>query len=108
MTNPTPSSIAEEIKKERCIATVSATLDDSTLVEMVLDPRTRRTSFVLAKDGEWHFADSVLISPSLRLVSYSPRNNLLAHEVVLLPSEPQEYGSDTALPTVGTISPGKQ
>jgi hypothetical protein len=97
MTNPTPSSIAEEIKKERRIATVSATLDDGTLVEMALDPRSRRTSFILAKDGEWHSADSVPIDSSAQLVPYSPRNNLLAHEVVLLPSEPQEYGSDTAL-----------
>src|SRR5712692_11646261 len=97
MTNPTPSSIAEDARKERRIATVSAVLDDGTLVEMVLDPKTGRTSFVLEKEGEWHFADSVPIGPSLRLVPYSPRNNLLAHEVVLLPSEPQEYGSDTAL-----------
>ncbi len=96
MTKPDLNS-AEEVKKERRIATVSAVLDDGTLVEMVLDPATTRTSFVLTKNGEWHFADSVPIGPSLRLVPYSPRNNLLAHKVVLFPAEPQEYGSDAAL-----------
>ncbi len=96
MTKPGPNS-AEEIKKERRIATVSAVLDDGTLVEMVLDPKTGRTSFVLEREGEWHFADSVPISPSLRLVPYSARNNLLAHQVVLFPAQPEEYGSDAAL-----------
>lgn len=97
MTKPGLSKVAEEVRKESRIATVSAVLEDGTVVEMVLEPKTRRTSFVLEKEGAWHFADSVPITPSLRLVPYSPRNNLLAHEVVLLPSEPQEYGSDTAL-----------
>ena len=32
-----------------------------------------------------------------RLVPYSPENNLLAHKVVLLPSEPEEYGSESEL-----------
>ena len=96
MTNPKESR-ADEMRKERRVATVSAVLADGTLVEMALDPKSRRTSFLLAKDGEWHSADSVPIDASTQLVPYSPRNNLLAHEVVLLPSEPQEYGSDTAL-----------
>jgi hypothetical protein len=96
MTNPKESR-ADEIRKERRVATVSAVLADGTLVEMALDPKSRRTSFILAKDGEWHSAGSVPIDSSVQLVPYSPRNNLLAHEVVLLPSEPKEYGSDTAL-----------
>src|SRR6266481_5823264 len=96
MTNPNESR-ADEPLKERRVATVSAVLADGTLVEMALDPKSRRTSFLLAKDGEWHSADSVRIDSSAQLVPYSPRNNLLAHEVVLLPSEPEEYGSEDAL-----------
>ncbi len=88
---------AKDAEKERRVPTVSALLADGTLVEMVLDPETKRSSFVLAKNGEWHLADSVAVSPSLRLVPYSARNNLLVHEVVLLPSEPREYGSDAEL-----------
>ena len=32
-----------------------------------------------------------------RLVPYSPGNNLLKNEVVLFPSEPEEYGSEEEL-----------
>src|SRR5206468_2327094 len=32
-----------------------------------------------------------------RLVPYSPNNNLIKNEVVLLPSEPEEYGSEEQL-----------
>jgi len=96
MTNP-KASRADETRKERRLATVSAVLEDGTLVEMACDPKSRRTSFILAKNTEWRSADSVRIDPSTQLVPYSPRNNLLAHGVVLLPSEPEEYGWDDAL-----------
>jgi hypothetical protein len=76
---------------------VSAVLPDGMLVESVLDANSGRTAFVLEKDGTWHFADSVPIDAPVRLVPYSARNNLLAHEVVLLPSAPEEYDSEQAL-----------
>jgi hypothetical protein len=97
MAKPDPNSGAEEARKERRIPTVSAVLGDGTILETVVDTEAKRTSFLLAKDGEWRSADSVPIDSSVHLVPYSARNSLLAHEVVLLPSEPQEYGSDTAL-----------
>src|SRR5690242_11501444 len=97
MTEARPPSAVEEIKKERRIPTVSAVLPDGTLVESVLNANAGRTAFVLEKGGAWHFADSVPIDASVRLVPYSIRNNLLAHDVVLLPSEPEEYDSEQAL-----------
>src|SRR5216683_715539 len=97
MAKPDPSSGAEEARKERRIPAVSAVLGDGTILETVVDREAKRTSFVLAKDGEWQSADSVPIDSSARLVPYSPRNNLLAHDVVLLPSEPEEYGSEQDL-----------
>jgi hypothetical protein len=97
MAKPDPNNDAEEARKEQRIPTVSAVLGDGTILETVVDREAKRTSFVLAKDGEWQSADSVPIDSSARLVPYSPRNNLLAHEVVLLPSEPEEYGSEDAL-----------
>src|SRR5216683_1379114 len=97
MAKPDPRSGAEEARKERHIPAVSAVLGDGTILETVVDREAKRTSFVLAKDGEWQSADSVPIDSSARLVPYSPRNNLLAHEVVLLPSKPEEYGSEDAL-----------
>jgi hypothetical protein len=94
---PGPNSAAEDEKKERRIPTVSAVLGDGTILETVVDPEAKRTSFILAKYGELHSADSLPADSSTRLVPYSPRNNLLAHEVVLLPSKPEEYGSEDAL-----------
>jgi hypothetical protein len=97
MAKPDPNSSTEEARKERRIPAVSAVLGDGTILETVVDPEAKRTSFVLAKDGEWRSADSVPIDSSARFVPYSPRNNLLAHQVVLLPSEPEEYGSEEVL-----------
>src|SRR6266481_8152440 len=95
MHEATPPS--EEIKKERRIPTVSAVLPDGTLLESVLNPNEGRTAFVLEKGGTWHFSDSLPIDASVRLVPYSARNNLLAHNVVLLPSAPEDYDSEQAL-----------
>jgi hypothetical protein len=97
MTQARPPSGGEEIKKGRRIPTVSAVLQDGTLVESVLNPKAGHTAFVLEKDGAWQFADSVETDASVRLVPYSALNNLLAHEVVLLPSAPEEYDSQQAL-----------
>src|SRR6266852_5936651 len=101
MAKPDPNSGAEEARKERRIPTVSAVLGDGTILETVVDREAKRTSFVLAKDGEWQSADSVPIDSSARLVPYSARNNLLAHEVILFPSQVEEYESEEQL--VGAI-----
>jgi hypothetical protein len=85
---------AEEPKERRTPA-ISASLTDGTLVEMVV--KDGRSAFVLAKDGRTWFADSVVSESGVRLVPYSPRNNLLAHKVVLLPSGPAEYSSEEEL-----------
>ncbi len=86
----------EEAKRERARPTASAVLADGALVEMVYRPEEGRTLFCVAKDGEWRFEQEIL-ERGERLVPYSPRNNLLQHEVVLLPSGPEEYESEEAL-----------
>jgi hypothetical protein len=93
--NQESNNQAESAKKERRIPTVSAALPDGTLVEMAV--KDGRSAFVLAKDGRSWFADSVAPELGVLLVPYSPRNNLLAHNVVLLPSGPEEYGSEEEL-----------
>jgi hypothetical protein len=89
-------SVTHEVKKESTIPTVSAVLADGSLVEMLHRPEDRRTVFCVFKDGECRFEDH-LIEGGQRLVPYSPNNNLLRHEVVLLPSEPAEYESEEEL-----------
>jgi hypothetical protein len=86
---------AEAAEKERRTPTVSASLADGTLVEMVV--KDGQAAFVLAKDGRSWFADSITPEPGVLLVPYSPHNNLLAHNVVLLPSGPEEYASEEEL-----------
>ncbi len=76
--------------------TVSAELPDGSLVEMVYDPVEHRTSLCVAKDGEWRTEKHLLVRDE-RLVPYSPNNNLLRHEVVLLPSTPGEFDSEEGL-----------
>lgn len=95
--NPNLKEVVEETKKQVSIPTVSAVLDDGALLEMVYQPEQRRTAFVLWRNGQWTSEASIALGPQQRLVPYSPNNNLLQHEVVLLPSEPEEYGTEEAL-----------
>ena len=91
------NKIKDETKQQKPVPTVSAVFDDGSILEMVYRPLEKRTGFVLWKDGEWSFEPSLSIDPFRRLVPYSPNNNLIKNEVVLLPSEPEEYGSEESL-----------
>jgi hypothetical protein len=84
-------------EKQPAIPTASAVLDTGEIVEMVYRPSERRTLFVRSIDGVWGYEDAVDLPSGERLVPYSPRNNLLKHDVVLLPSGPEEYDSDSEL-----------
>ena len=95
--NPDPSELSESINQQRPVPTVSAVFDDGSILEMVYRPEEKRTAFVLWKDGEWKVEPSVSENSFQRLVPYSANNNLIKNEVVLLPSEPEEYGSEDAL-----------
>src|SRR5690242_15952305 len=97
MMKPELNNNSEQIRKEGRIPTVSAVLSDGTIVESLFDHDAKRTSFVLVHNGEMGTAESIPIDSSARLIPYSPRNNLLAHEVVLLPSQPEEYDSEDRL-----------
>src|SRR6266542_2544453 len=95
--DPPLNKVADVIKQPRSFPTVSAVFDDGSILEMVYKPKEKRTAFVLWKDGEWKFEPSLSIDPFRRLVPYSPNNNLIKNEVVLLASEPEEYGSEESL-----------
>lgn len=84
-------------EKHQAIPTASAVLDTGEIVELVYRPEERRTLFVLSRGNSWGYASEVDLPSGERLVPYSPRNNLLRHDVVLLPSGPGEYGSDAEL-----------
>ena len=95
--NPNLNKISDDVKPQRAVPTVSDVFDDGSILEMVYRPEEKLTAYVLWKDGEWKFESSVSINPLRRLVPYSPNNNLIKNEVVLLPSQPEEYGSEEGL-----------
>ncbi len=93
----------EEIKttvpntqKENAQPTISATLADGSIVEMVYRPQEQRTLFCISKNDSWTYETSIL-SGGHRLVPYSANNNLIKNDVVLFPSEPEEYGTEQEL-----------
>lgn len=91
------TDIAKSVKEQRLIPTVSAVLSDGGVLEMVHRPGENSTAFVLWRDQQWSFEPSLSLNPSQRLVPYSANNNLIKNEVVLLPSAPEEYGSEDQL-----------
>src|SRR6266540_5179552 len=95
--DPRLNKVVDGIKQQKAFPTVSAVFDNGSILEMVYRPTEKRTAFVLWKDGEWRIEPSVEIDAFRRLVPYSPNNNLIKNEVVLLPSEPEEYGSEEEL-----------
>ncbi len=84
-------------RQPRLIPTVSTTLPDGTLIELVYDPQARQTAFVVWKNGAWSYAKRHSLEGSEVLVPYSATNNLIRNEVVLLPSAPEEYGPEVEL-----------
>ena len=79
------------------IPTVSAVFRDGRILETVYDPHARETQFVLWDGRQCLFQRMFKVSEMRRLVPYSPHNNLIKNEVVLLPSKPEEYEDDEAL-----------
>ena len=77
----------------RGLPTVSAVLPDGRIVEMLYDPKGRRTAFAVWQNETWHEEPAIELDDGQRLVPYSANNNLLKHGIVLLPSRPEEYGT---------------
>ena len=85
-----------DARQER-VPTASTVLEDGSLVELVYDPKARRTSLGVWRNQACELVPSIEVPSGERLVPYSPGNNLIKNGVVLLPSGPEEYGSETEL-----------
>ncbi len=92
-----PPRQAERAARERSLPTVSALLDDGTIVEMVYRPEERRSAFILWDGLGSREERDIRLDPFHRLVPYSPHNNLIRNEIVLLPSGPEDYGTEAQL-----------
>ena len=93
--------ISHQPNNKRVVPTASAILDDGTIVETTFRPELRRTFFAFYGAGRWTLRDAIDLGPDEKLVPFSPNNNLIKNEVVLLPSEPYICGSEAQL--VGDI-----
>jgi hypothetical protein len=97
MNSTAPEADKQHERKPAVIPTASAILPTGELVEMVYQADERTTQLVCGTADAWGYEESVTVSPSERLVPYSPTNNLVKHNVVLFPSEPAEYGDEISL-----------
>ncbi|WP_202802034.1 hypothetical protein, partial [Bradyrhizobium liaoningense] len=77
--------------------TVSDVLEDGTIVELVYRPEHRATLLATSVAGRWTLATHVDVPGGHQLVPFSPNNNLIKNDVVLLPSEPRIYGTEQQL-----------
>ena len=75
---------------------VSQVLPSGMIVEMVLDPKENRTRFCCGTDTTWIMEDKIMIQER-PFVPYSANNNLIKNDVVLLPSQPEEYDTEDGL-----------
>jgi len=86
-----------EQRRGKNVPTISTVLPTGEIIETIFDPDKQITRFVVWSDGASHFLDDLTISDDRCLVPYSPSNNLIQTGVLLLPSEPEEYGSEETL-----------
>ncbi len=86
-----------ETKSERVIPTISAIASDNRLVELVYDPFEKRTALAISEENGWHIEERYETQTGERLVPYRADNALIKHNVVLFPSEPEDYGSTAEL-----------
>lgn len=77
--------------------TASAILEDGTIVELAFHPTLRRTVLAVYSAGRWTLQDGIDVGSDMRLIPFSPNNNLIKNDVVMLPSEPSIYGSEDKL-----------
>ena len=88
---------AKNLKDQKTIPTVSRVFQSGILVEMVYRPKEQQTGLILWDGRSHRFTQAIDLDPSHRLVPYSPQNNLVKNDVVLFPSDAEEYGTEAEL-----------
>ena len=73
--------------------TASAILPDGTMIELVYQPDGERTLLAAYQDDKVTFHETMEMPSGERLVPIAAQNNLIRHHAVLLPEQPDEYGS---------------
>lgn len=87
-----PPNPHAQAPKDRPRPAISLRLPTGELAELVLDKNRQRTAFAVWDGAGCRLEDHLELSGE-RLVPYSPANNLIRHEAVLLPSGAEEFGT---------------
>jgi len=84
-------------KPDTGIPTVACVAKD-TIIELIYDPDQRKTGLAVSRHGGlWNIEQEVRIHTGETLIPYSPKNNLIANDCVLLPSKPEHHGEKAEL-----------
>ena len=86
----------EERPPVKKIPTISTVFEDGAMLELLYDPKSQTTRFAYWKDGACQFTNEHKVNDTV-LVPYSAHNYLIKNEIVLLPTLPEEYGSELDL-----------
>lgn len=84
-------------KETKMIPSTGAILPDGRIIELIYEPAERKTAFAVGSNGDVQYMEKVEVGTGEVLVPTSPRNNLVQHQVVALPSAATEFGTTTAL-----------
>jgi hypothetical protein len=84
---------AKEQKQEKVIPAASRRLPDGGILELIYQPKTRRTAFAVFRGGAISIESSLEVDAGERLVPIPATNNLIKHKALLLPEKPEPYGS---------------
>ena len=82
----------KNVKKNRKASLVS----DDKIAETVYDKKKQQTQFVVYKDGEIKFLDKVK-QDGQEIFPLDAKSDVVSKSIVLLPSEPLEYGTEEEL-----------
>src|ERR1700675_3882608 len=82
-----------EKKEGRVIPTVSRRLPGGGVLELIYQLDTRRTAFAVFRGVQGSGESSLEADAGERLVPVPATNNLIKHGALLLPDEPEAFGS---------------
>lgn len=80
-------------ESQRALPTVSHRFPDGTLIELVYDPEMKKTQLAVGGPREPDLHDTYALPDGTRLKPFSASNNLIKHQVLLLASRPEPYGT---------------
>jgi hypothetical protein len=87
----------EDKKRRGLLPTVSRVLPTGEIIELLYDAKSCRTRLAVSRNGKCTLEDTVAIDENTKLVPYSADNNLIKHQVLVLPEKPDPFVSVPAL-----------